>query len=69
MDKQSATRVVSVTTPAGLGSKTITAVNVVQHGSVTGIEVVEGSTSHWIKSRQGLLEVGGDINWGSGTIQ
>jgi hypothetical protein len=57
----------SVVTTAGLGSKTITDVIVTEHGSVTVVEVTENSVSHFIKFKQGVLEVGGTIDWDSGT--
>ena len=57
----------SMLTPAGLSSKTVTDVFVHQHGSVTVIEIVFSGGSSFIKSRSGLVEVGGTLEWGTGT--
>ena len=54
-------------TTAGLSSKTVTDVFVHQHGSVTAVEIVFSGGSSFIKHRQGLVEVGGTIEWGTGT--
>ena len=54
-------------TNAGLGSKTVTSVFIHQHGSVNVVEIVFSGGSSFIKERQGLMEVGGTIDWGTGT--
>lgn len=54
-------------TPSGLSSKTVTDVFVHQHGSVNVVEIVFSGGSTFIKERQGLMEVGGTIDWGTGT--
>lgn len=54
-------------TPAGLSSKTVTDVFVHQHGSVTAFEIVFSGGSTFLKYRQGLVEIGGTIDWGTGT--
>jgi hypothetical protein len=65
--KQECTRSTSVLTTSGLNGKAVTDVVVTQHGSVTAIEVVYSGGSQFVKERQGIVEVGGDLNWGTGT--
>ena len=65
--KSQATRSVSVLGTSGLSSKTVTDVVVTNHGSVTAIEVVESGGSHFIKVKQGIIEVGGTLDWDTGT--
>ena len=66
--KAAVTKSVSVVSTAGLGSKTITDVIVTLHGSVTVVEVVEAGGSHFIKEKQGVIEVGGTNEFGTGTV-
>lgn len=54
-------------TASGLSGKTVTDVLITQHGSVTVIEIVYSTGSSMIKERCGLVEVGGDLNYGTGT--
>lgn len=54
-------------TASGLSSKTVTDVFCHQHGSVNVVEIVFSGGSTFIKERQGLMEVGGTIDWGTGT--
>ncbi len=54
-------------TPSGLSAKTVTDVFVHQHGSVTVFEIVFSGGSTFLKHRQGLAEIGGTIEWGTGT--
>lgn len=54
-------------TSAGLSSKTVTDVFVHQHGSVNCFEIVFSGGSTFLKDRQGLVEIGGTIDWGTGT--
>jgi hypothetical protein len=65
--KQECTRSKSVLTPSGLNGKTVTDVIVTQHGSVTCIEIVYSGGSQFIKEKQGLVEVGGTLEWNTGT--
>ena len=62
------TRSLSVLTTSGLSSKTVTDVVVTTHGAVVAIEVVESGGSHFVKVKQGVIEVGGTLEWGTGTI-
>lgn len=57
----------SLLTPSGLSSKTVTDVFIHQHGSVNCVEIVFSGGSTFIKERQGLMEVGGTLDWGTGT--
>jgi hypothetical protein len=65
--KQECTRSASILTASGLNAKAITDVIVTQHGIVTVIEVAFSGGSQFVKEKQGLVEVGGDLNWGTGT--
>jgi hypothetical protein len=67
MTKETSSRSKSVLTASGLNGKTITDVVVTQHGSVTAIELVFSGGSQFVKERQGLVEVGGTLDWGTGT--
>jgi hypothetical protein len=62
-----ATRYKSILTPSGLNGKTVTDVVVTQHGIVTAIEIVYSGGSQFIKEKQGLVEVGGTLEWNTGT--
>lgn len=67
-DKQSGnSKTISVLTASGLSSKTVTDVIVTIHGSVIAIEVVYSGGSQFIKTKQGQVDVGGTIDWGTGT--
>ena len=54
-------------TPAGLSSKTVTNVFVHKHGSTIVFEIVFSGGSTYLKTNSGLAEVGGTIEWGTGT--
>lgn len=54
---------------SGLSGKSITDIHVSRAGSVVSVEVSYSGGSTFIKMRQGQVEVGGTIEWGSGTIQ
>jgi hypothetical protein len=66
--KTTAIRSVSVLAASGLNGKTITDVIVTQHGSVTAVEVVFSGGSQFIKERQGVIDVGGTLDFGTGTL-
>lgn len=53
---------------SGLSGKTITDLHVHRHGSVTVIEIVYSTGSMFIKEKQGLVEVGGTQDFGTGTV-
>jgi Holliday junction resolvase len=57
----------SVLTASGLSGKTVTDVIVTVHGSVAAVEIVFSTGSQFIKVRQGQVEVGGTLDWGTGT--
>ena len=60
----------SVLTDSTLSSKTVNDVIVSAHASTVVIEVVDSSSvSHFIKVKQGRIDVGGDNQFGSGTLQ
>jgi hypothetical protein len=65
--KQECTRYKSILTASGLSGKTVTDVIVTQHGIVTAIEIVYSGGSQFIKEKQGLVEVGGTLEWNTGT--
>jgi hypothetical protein len=66
--KLTATKSVSVLTPMGVNGKTITDVIVTQHGSVTAVEVVYSGGSQFVKFKQGIIDAGGTLDFGTGTI-
>ena len=57
----------SLLTASGLSGKTVTDVFVHQHGAVTVFEIVFSGGISFMKYRQNLAEVGGTIEWGTGT--
>lgn len=68
-DKKTAcTKSVSVLTPSGLNAKSVTDVIVTIHGVVTAVEVVYSGGSQFIKMKQGQVDVGGTLEWGTGTL-
>ena len=54
-------------TTAGLSGKTVTNVLVHKHGAVMVFEVVFSGGSAFLKHKQGVAEIGGTIEWGTGT--
>jgi hypothetical protein len=66
--KTTASRSVSVLTASGLNGKTITDVIVTIHGSVAAIEYVFSGGSQFIKERNGTVDVGGTLDFGTGTL-
>jgi hypothetical protein len=58
----------SVTTPMG-GAKTVSSMNVFQHGIVTCLEInYSDSTTYYFKvNNQGVVEAGGTLELGTGT--
>lgn len=54
---------------SGLSAKSVTDIHVSQAGSTTSIEISFSGGSTFIKVRQGQVEVGGTIEWGTGTTQ
>jgi len=57
----------SVLATSGLNAVTVTDVIVTEHGSVTVVEVKEAGGSHFIKFKQGIVEVGGTLEFDTGT--
>jgi hypothetical protein len=68
MQKHQATSSVSVVSKSGLSGKTVTDVIVTLHGSVVAIEVAHSTGTQFVKVKQGVIEVGGSQEWGSGTL-
>ncbi len=66
--KTQATTSVSVLTASGLSAKSVTDVIVTTHGAVVAIEIVYSGGSQFIKVRQGQVEAGGTLDWGTGTL-
>lgn len=54
--------------PSGLNGKSITDVHISHAGNVTAIEISYSGGSTFLKVRQGQIEIGGTIEWGSGTV-
>lgn len=54
-------------TASGLSAKSVTDVFAHQHGSTNVFEIVFSGGSTFLKERQGLMEIGGTIEWGTGT--
>ena len=65
--KQECARSKSALTASGLNGKTVTDVLISQHGSCTAVEIVYSGGSQFIKTRQGVVEAGGTLEWGTGT--
>lgn len=67
-DKKTAcTKSVSVLAASGLSAKSVTDVVVTIHGAVTVIEIVYSTGSQFIKVKQGVVDVGGTLEFGTGT--
>jgi len=67
-DKKENTKSSNITVSSGLSGKSITTVHAWEHASTQVIEIVTASGSTFIKWRQGRCDVGGDANFGSGTV-
>jgi hypothetical protein len=52
---------------SGLSSKSITGVEVYAHGAVIVVEINYSGGTQYIKVKQNQAEVGGTIEWGTGT--
>ena len=67
-DKKTAcTKSVSVLTASGLNSKSVTDVVVTWHGSVCAIEIVYSGGSQFIKVKNEVADIGGTLDFGTGT--
>jgi len=62
------TKSVSVLTASGLSAKSVTDVIVTWHGSVCAIEIVFSGGSQFIKVKNDTADVGGTIDFGTGTL-
>jgi hypothetical protein len=67
-DKTTVTSRISALTASGLNGKSVTDVIVTKHGSVIAYEIVYSGGSQFLKSRQDVVEVGGTLDFGTGTI-
>ena len=67
-DKKENPKSANITAKSGLSGQSVGAIHVWQSGSTEVIEVIVGSTSTFIKWKNGRCEVGGDANFGTGTI-
>jgi hypothetical protein len=59
----------SILGSSGLNGKSITGLKVTQHGVVVAIEISYSGGSQLVKVKQTQVEVGGTLDWGTGTIQ
>lgn len=59
----------SVLAVSGLSGKTITDLHYHFNGSVFVVEVVHSAGSVFIKEKNGVVEIGGNQDWDSGTKQ
>lgn len=67
-DKKTAcSKSVSVLTASGLSAKSVTDVIITWHGSVCAIEIVYSGGSQFVKVKNEVADVGGTLEWGSGT--
>jgi hypothetical protein len=67
-DKTQASYSKSVLTPSGLNGKTVTDVIVTKHGCVVAVEIKYSTGSQFIKEKQGVIEAGGTLDFGTGTV-
>ena len=65
--KKTLSRYTDATTTSALSGKSITAVEAYQHGSTDVIEISFSGGSQFIKYKQGVCEVGGTAEFGTGT--
>lgn len=54
--------------PSGLNAKSITDIHVSHAGNVTSVEISYSGGSTFLKFRGGQFELGGTIEWGTGTV-
>ncbi|MCU1301962.1 MAG: hypothetical protein JWQ87_2246 [Candidatus Sulfotelmatobacter sp.] len=67
-DKKEVSKHSNVTGITGLSGKSITAVDVWRNGAVDVVEINYTGGPYFIKFRTAQVEVGGDANWGTGTV-
>lgn len=65
--KTASTKSVSVLTASGLNAKSVTDVIVTLYGSVCAIEIVYSGGSQFVKVKNGVADVGGTLEYGTGT--
>lgn len=53
---------------SGLNAKSVTGINVHQNADVLVIEISFSGGSTFIKSRKGIVKVGGSEEWETGTV-
>lgn len=68
VSKKDLARYRDVLTTSGLSGKAITGVESYVHGATEVIEISFSGGSQFIKLKQGVLEVGGTAEFGSGTV-
>ncbi len=66
-DKDSVKNHVNALSSSGLNAKSITGVDVFVHGSVNVVQIMFSGGQQFIKFRQSEAEVGGTVEWGTGT--
>jgi hypothetical protein len=66
-DKTKVPRRFNALTVSGLNGKSITGVDVYYHGNVFVVEITFSGGSQFIKHKQLQSEIGGTLEWGTGT--
>lgn len=66
--KTTCTSTASVLTASGLNGKSVTDVIITRYGSTVAIEIVFSGGSAFIKTNQGHVDVGGTLDYGTGTL-
>ena len=67
-DKKEVHKSSNITAKSGLSGQSITAVHAWESGTVAIVEIVTASGSTFIKWKNGRCDVGGDANFGTGTV-
>jgi hypothetical protein len=67
-DKKDTPKSSNITATSGLSGKSITAIHAWQSGSIEIVEIVTSTGSTFIKWKAGRCDIGGDANFGTGTV-
>jgi hypothetical protein len=66
--KEEAQKNTNILVATGLNGLAITGINAWRVGIVDVIEIKTSTITVFIKIRSGLFDIGGDANWGTGTM-
>ena len=66
--KEESVKNTNILVATGLNGLAVTGINAWRAGVVDVIEIKTSTITTFIKIRSGLFDIGGDANWGTGTL-